>query len=128
MKDSPKILMFIVIGFFMAMFILKSGFGNYKQDTTVNAMTETIRSTAISSRDDSARVKKGQFRIDKSNFERDFKSAIDKNKNIKLANPTYTFDYLDDGQGGVKAIKVVVKSDGNRKYQATTVLSNGKDK
>lgn len=128
MKDIPKILMFIVIGFFVMMFVFKNGFGNYKQDTTINAMTETIRSTAISNRDDSARVVKGQFRIDKTSFERNFKTAIDKNKNIKLASPTYKFDYLDDGNGGVKAIKVVVTSDGNRTYQATTVLSNGADK
>lgn len=93
-----------------------------KQDSNMKSITETLRTTAISNRDDSSRIERGQFKLMQSNFESDFKKKFSNTKNLKAEVTSYDFDYLSDGKGGVKAIKVIVVSE-KKTYQATCVLN-----
>lgn len=107
-------------GLFLVVFIFYYSSQNYINNTNVKSMQDALRTTALSNRDDSARVNRGTFILKKGNFQKDFKKVFDENHS--LTNPKYTFDYLDDGNGGIKAIKVKVSDDNNKKYQATCIL------
>lgn len=126
LRDIPKLVMLIFIGMFLIFTIGNYAIKGYTQDSTVKAMTETLRTTAIANRDNSARVERGQFRINKSKFQSDFTKKFSISKNIKKEDSNFNFDYLDDGKGGIKAIKAKVTS-GNQNYQATCILDVAKD-
>lgn len=85
-------------------------------------MQETLRTTAIANRDDSARIERGRFILMKDSFEQDFKEKFNRGKNLNNPTTKYDFEYLTDGKDGIKAIKVKVVS-GKETYQATCVLN-----
>lgn len=127
LADFPKKLIFIFLGMFLilgiGMYVLK----NYQADSSTQSIQETLKSTALENRDNSSRVEKGTFKIVKNDFESDFKKSMKYNRNYKLKKDAkYNFDYLSDGNGGIKAIKVKVTDNGET-YQGTCVLSVGSD-
>jgi hypothetical protein len=97
--------------------------GGFQQDSTIQTLNETLRSTALANRDDSARVNRGQFKLQIEQFEREFIRNFESNQNVNSENPLidYNFDYLHDGLGGVKAIQVQITKDGQT-FQATAVV------
>ena len=66
--------------------------------------------------------KKGVFILNKESFEEDFILKYESIKNIKVEPESFQFDYLDNPEGGIKAIKVKMISD-NVEYQATNILN-----
>lgn len=122
LRDMPKIILLMFVGFFMVLVVAYYSLNGYTQDSSVKSIQETLRTTAISNRDDSVRVEKGRFVLMKDEFEKDFKEKFNKGKNLKNDTTDYDFDYLTDGKDGVKAIKVKVVS-GKQTYQATCVLN-----
>lgn len=124
LRDFPKIIMMMFIGFFLMLLIAIYSINNYKQDSSVNAVNETLKATALQNRDDSARVNRGQFRLNRADFEKDFKERLSLNRSLVVKSTTkYYFDYLDDNKGGIKAIKVKIANDGLDSYQGTTILN-----
>lgn len=121
LRDWPKMILLTFTGLFLVVFIFYYSSQNYINNTNVKSIQDALRTTALSNRDDSARVNRGTFILKKENFQKDFKKVFDENHS--LTNPKYTFDYLDDGNGGIKAIKVKVSDDNNKKYQATCILN-----
>ncbi|EUJ34183.1 hypothetical protein [Brochothrix campestris] len=127
LADFPKKLIFIFLGMFLILGIGTYVMKNYQSDSSTQSIQETLKATALENRDNSSRLEKGTFKVVKPTFESDFKKSMAYNRNYKLdKEAAYTFDYLDDGQGGIKAIKVKVTDNGET-YQATCVLSLGQD-
>lgn len=121
LRDMPKLILVMFVGFFMVLLIAYYSLNGYEQDSSVKSMQETLRTTAIANRDDSARVERGRFILIKDQFEKDFKQKFNKGKNLNALTTKYDFDYLTDGKDGIKAIKVKVVSK-DQTYQATCVL------
>lgn len=121
LRDMPKLILVMFVGFFMVLLIAYYSIYGYEQDSSVKSMQETLRTTAIANRDDSARVERGRFILIKDQFEKDFKQKFNKGKNLNALTTKYDFDYLTDGKDGIKAIKVKVVSK-DQTYQATCVL------
>jgi uncharacterized lipoprotein YmbA len=97
--------------------------GNYQTDVESLSLTETLRTTALANRDDSARVSQGDFYLDKENFEKEFEQTIKRQASYQNSKLTITFDYLISANGqGIKAIRVSV-FDGRKTDQATCILS-----
>lgn len=127
MEDIPKTLSYLFFGCVLLLFIFKMGISTYKQDSIVNLMQQNLKVSALESKDDTARLKKGQFKLDVPEFERKFEKRMVDDKDFKTqSQPSFNYEYLGDGNGGIKAIKIKANIDG-RVYQATNVLSNGKD-
>lgn len=109
----------VVLAGFIAFMFLNS----YSSDSNAMTLTETLRSTALSNKDDAARISPGEFYMDKENFEKEFSESILKQPLYKGKKVEITFDYLKtNDQKGVKGIKVFVEADGVID-QATCVLS-----
>lgn len=119
LRDFPYVILFFFLGIIL---IIISGIyyqSNYKQDSIVLGLTETIRSSAISNANNSSRLQKGELFITKGDFEEDFKKRIATNSNVKVSKDAiYKFEYLDNENGATKAIRVQIK-DGDLTYQAT---------
>lgn len=92
---------------------------SYDQDAVVLAITETVRSTAISNADYSSRVEPGELYVLKDDFEQDFQERIIQNQNANISDDaTYEYEYLDHDSGASKAIRVIIR-DNDKRYQAT---------
>ena len=122
LRDMPKLILLMFVGFFLILFISYYSVKGYIQDSSVKSMQETLRTTAIANRDDSARIERGRFILMKDSFEQDFKEKFNRGKNLNNPTTKYDFEYLTDGKDGIKAIKVKVVS-GKETYQATCVLN-----
>ncbi|HFK1488833.1 MULTISPECIES: hypothetical protein [Bacillus cereus group] len=123
MKEHPFILVIIVLGIFL---ISLSGYyyrENFTTDSVIQGITETVRASAVSNMDNSSRIQSGELYLSKDEFEKDFKKRIGSNKLVKISNDAkYRFDYLDNKNGSVKAIKTIIQ-DGKNTYQATYKVS-----
>ncbi len=123
LKDHPFILIIIILGFFL---ISIGGYyyrENFTNDSVMQGMTETVRTSAISNADNSSRIQSGELFIIKSEFEKDFRKRIETNKLVKISKDAkYEFKYLDNSNGSTKAIRAIVH-DGENTYQATCKLS-----
>lgn len=122
MRDVPRMMGILFFGWFFIVLIFYYGSNQYSQDSTIKTMQETIKVTAISNRDDSARITRGTFLLNKESFERDFILKYQSIKNVKAESESFDFDYLDNPEGGIKAIKVKVISN-DVEYQATSILN-----
>ena len=116
----------MLMGTLVVLMIVYYGQNQYKQDSTIQTLQENLRTTAITNRDDSSRVTKGTFYIDRGQFEQDFKEKYARIKNTQSEASDYNFEYLENPIGGIKAIKVKVKIGGQR-YQATCILDVAND-
>lgn len=97
--------------------------GNYQTDVDSLTLTETLRSTALANRDDSARVNQGDFYLDKESFEKDFERTIKRQGTYQNRSLTIDFEYLmASNEKGIKAIRVSI-FDGRKTDQATCILS-----
>lgn len=123
LRDFPYVILLMFIGI---IFIVISGIyyqKNYKQDSVVLGLTETVSTSAITSADNSSRLNDGELYIDKAKFEEDFKAKISDNLSVKISeNATFTFNYLDNDNGSTKAIRVLINDNGQT-YQATAKVN-----
>ncbi|WP_437834465.1 hypothetical protein ACQRXC_29430 (plasmid) [Niallia taxi] len=123
LRDIPFTLWLMVAGILLIVVTGMYYQTNYKQDSVVLGLTETVRTTAINNADNSSRINPGELFISKNGFESDFKKRMTANKNVKISeNATYEFKYLENENGATKAIKVLIK-DGATTYQATTKVT-----
>lgn len=96
---------------------------SYNQDSVMQGMTESIRTTAIENIDNGSRIEPGKIHLMKDDFEEDFKKTVKKSFNTQISEEaTFQFEYLKDTNGSIKAIRVIV-TDGERSYQATTKVN-----
>lgn len=126
MRDISSVVMFTIFCFTLIFISTKYSMENYKQDTVVMNVNETLRATVIANRDDSARLKEGTFKIDKENFEKDFEKRLATSDQVSTEDGSLVFDYLETGEGNIKAVKVKIKGESNS-YQATTILDTASD-
>lgn len=91
-------------------------------DTNIQAMVETVRSTAISNVNYKSRVQPGEVYIQKDSFESDFKRIISNSGTANFSSEvSFDFDYLDNNSGSTRAIRVVA-SDNGKEYGATVIV------
>ncbi|TRZ39368.1 hypothetical protein CEQ21_07345 (plasmid) [Niallia circulans] len=123
LRDIPYTLWLMIAGIILIVVTGMYYQTNYKQDSVVMGLTETVRTSAINNADNSSRINPGELYISKDGFEEDFKKRMAANKNVKISETaTYEFKYLDNENGATKAIKVLIKDDVNT-YQATAKVS-----
>lgn len=122
LRDFPYVIWIAFLGILM---ILITGYvylTNYKDDSTVQGLTESIRTTAIANVDNSSRIERGSVYLEKEEFESDLKKQVKENINVKTEEELeIIFDYLDNADGSTKAIRVVVDNAGTE-YQATVKI------
>lgn len=123
LRDLPFTLWFMIIGIFLIIILGMYYQTNFKQDSVVLSLTETIRTTAIHNADNSSRINPGELYISITNFEQDFIERMSTNSNGKISeDATYKFYYLTKDNGAIKAIKVLIK-DGPITYQVTAKVT-----
>lgn len=123
LRDIPFMIWIMFVGIFLIVVTGMYYQNNYKQDSVVMGLTETVRTSAINNADNSSRINPGELYISKDGFEQDFRKKMSANKNVKLSNAAkYEFKYLDNENGATKAIRVLIK-DGDTIYQATAKVS-----
>ena len=122
----PKTLLILFVGFTFLAGVMFYAFTNYRQDAIVVTANETIRSAVISSRDYSARVNQGQFKLQIELFESEFIRLFNENRNLESEakeDIQFTFDYLEDGEGGILAIRVEIGLN-DQVFQTTVILNS----
>lgn len=121
-RDSIATILRFIVAFSFVAVVAYYGLSNYNVKTSEQSVTETLRVSVYNNRDDSARINKGQFRLDQEAFEKEFTSTFAKANGVQHANTTkHTFSYLDDGNGGVLAVKVKTVIDGVT-YQGSCIV------
>lgn len=114
----------ILITFFGGL-LFYYGRTNVQVDTIQENLTETLRVSVINNRDDSARVRRGIFILDRGSFETSFQDLFEKNTHIEIEDSAYTFEYLEDTANSdlaaIKAVRATIDFDGV-KYKATSVV------
>lgn len=119
----PRKVALISLSFLIVTGLVVFVLGNYKTDVETLTLTETLRTTALANRDDSARVNQGDFYLDKESFEKDFEQSIKRQGTYQNRSLSIDFEYLmAANEKGIKAIRVSV-SDGRKSDQATCILS-----
>lgn len=122
LRDIPNFFMIILVSFVLIFTGVKYQVSNFQQDSAVTNINETLRTTVIANRDDSSRLHEGTFKIDKENFEKDFKKRLISNDQFNEKADSLLFDYLENEDGSIKGIKVKITGEKNT-YQATSVLN-----
>lgn len=117
LRDYPAIIGLVFVGLFLLVITAIFYQNDYKQNSIVMGLTETVRTSAISNADHSSRLKEGELFISIEDFEQDFGEKIQLNKNVK-SEATYSFDYLKSNVGAIKSIRVYLDNEGTE-YQAT---------
>lgn len=123
LRDLPFTLWLMLMGILLIIVIGIYYQTNFKQDSIVLSLTETIRTTAIHNADNSSRINPGELYITIHEFEKDFEERMSVNNKVKISDAAiYKFEYLKNENGAIKAIKVLI-IDGTIKYQATAKVT-----
>lgn len=124
MDDHINTITMMFLGFLFLIILGISHREQYDQDHAVMAITETIRSSAISNANHRSRLSPGEFYIQKESFEDTFERLVYENRVMRLSEGAeITFDYLEDEEtGSTKAIRVIINESDNKVYQATAVV------
>lgn len=123
-RDTANIVLTGLVVAVMVGLLVFYGRTNLDVDSNQVGMTEMIRTTVINNRDDSARVQRGTFILDKDNFETDFKELFARGRNLSSSDDVdYDFEYLKDGskEDAVKAVRVTVLVNGTE-FKATSIV------
>lgn len=101
---------------------------NYKHETLTMTLNEATKTSALLSVDNQSRVKEGELFLQKELFESKVKEIVLSNNTIKSKEElTFTFDYLANENGSIKALRVVA-SDGEATYQSTLKVDISEEK
>lgn len=91
-------------------------------------LNEATKTSALLSVDNQSRVKEGELFLQKELFESKVKEIVLSNNTIKSKEElTFTFDYLANENGSIKALRVVA-SDGEATYQSTLKVDISEEK
>lgn len=120
MKDFPFTIFIMFFGLYLVIFTCHYKIEEFRTNSLLLSITETAKIAGFQSLDNSARAETGTVEMTTDNFEMSFENKFSKNVNVKLKNPTYSYDYLKANDGTIMAVRVVVTDD-NTKYQATYI-------
>ncbi|KPG70833.1 hypothetical protein [Enterococcus sp. RIT-PI-f] len=123
MTQYFKQITIVLLGMVFMLMISWFFVGSLKRDTESFNLVEALRSTAISNKDDSARIQPGAFYLNEENFEKEFTESVKKQPIYAKEAVNISFNYLrtDDGKG-IKAIRAYVEVN-SQVEEATCVLS-----
>lgn len=126
LRDSAVVMVTVMLGITLIIIITNYFLGDYKQNTVVQGITETVRVAAYENTDDSSRVERGELYVVRDEFEESFKEKIEGNNVVgesgvigKEGDIEYKFEYLPVSEDEpLKGIRVKM-DDGEQEYQAT---------
>ncbi len=119
MKNNPKWMILIVLGFVFIAFCVYQSMQSYRYNDLSKEMKEAAQVAINKNLDKSIRVDEKKVIFVESEFEKEFEKIFSKNQNFKTKS--YSFDYLKTSEGFYKAIKIKVVDDQDSPYQITFV-------
>ncbi|MFA1782397.1 hypothetical protein ACDX77_19170 [Bacillus velezensis] len=119
MKNFPKWMILIVLGFVFIAFCVYQSTQSYRYNDLSKEMKEAAQVAINKNLDKSIRVDEKKVIFVESEFEKEFKKIFSKNQNFKTKS--YSFDYLKTSEGFYKAIKIKVVDDQDSPYQITFI-------
>ncbi|WFP05461.1 hypothetical protein [Bacillus velezensis] len=119
MKNFPKWMILIVLGFVFIGFCVYQSMQSYRYNDLSKEMKEAAQVAINKNLDKSIRVDEKKVIFVESEFEKEFEKIFSKNQNFKTKS--YSFDYLKTSEGFYKAIKIKVVDDQDSPYQITFV-------
>lgn len=114
---STMLLMFL--GFYLTANIVFYSLEYYKRDSIVLTMIESAKVAGVTSIDGSSRVTPKQVKITEETFENTFETYFQRNLNVKMNVKDYSYHYLKDAAGNIKAVQVIVTDENGTEYQTT---------
>lgn len=114
---STMLLMFL--GFYLTANIVFYSLEYYKRDSIVLTMIESAKVAGVTSIDGSSRVTPKQVKITEETFENTFETFFQRNLNVKMNVKDYSYHYLKDAAGNIKAVQVIVTDENGTEYQTT---------
>lgn len=122
MKDISWSASLIIIGLVIIVSI-----GSYmrldtQSDSTIQTMTETIRSASINNVNHKSRINQGEVYLLKDSFEDDFERILTQSSVFAFGEDVeFEYEYLEDEEtGSLKGIRVIAH--GEQVYQATAIV------
>lgn len=117
-----KIALILIVGMSILGLYLAYSMSSFREDARSQVAQEALRTAVLASRDDSARVDEGVFKLNKPAFEAYFMVLFHENQ-VGHAVDTFEFEYLaGQAEDSVLAIRVILIGDDHRD-EVTTVLS-----
>jgi len=114
---STMLLMFL--GFYLTANIVFYSLEYYKRDSIVLTMIESAKVAGVTSIDGSSRVTPKQVKITEETFENTFETFFQRNLNVKMNVKDFSYHYLKDAAGNIKAVQVIVTDENGTEYQTT---------
>lgn len=126
-RDLPEIIRVVIVGVVMILVMFFFMGSSIQRDETIYTMNQVVRASAISNVDHASRIEKGQLFITKSDFEKDVVDQLNhSNGELFDSDTIYNFDYLEDENNAVKAVRLNVNTNGND-YQSTVIVNIADD-
>lgn len=107
------------LGFYLTANIVFYSLEYYKRDSIVLTMIESAKVAGVTSIDGSSRVTPKQVKITEETFENTFETFFQRNLNVKMNVKDYSYHYLKDAAGNIKAVQVIVTDENGTEYQTT---------
>lgn len=120
MRHTPKWMIFFVVGMVAVITITVFSVQSYRYNDLTDSLSESANIALTQSMDNSTRAIEGKTTIVESIFEEKFKEQFSKS-NVKVKVKKYSFDYLKDSEGYLKAIKIKVTDDEDTTYPITFI-------
>ena len=125
MRDFPFMIFIMFFGLYLILFTCHYKIEEFRYNSLILSITETAKIAGFQSLDNSIRAETGTVDITSEDFEMSFEKKFLDNVNVKLKNPSYSYDYLRAENGTIMAIRVVVKDETDTQYQATYISDIG---
>lgn len=121
-RDFIELGLSSVLILLVVMMIMHHDTSAVNQEETVQIMNTAIRTNALSNANHASRIQEGQLFINKEGFENDVRNELENaDVNILSEDATFTFHYLEEDSGSIKAVRLFLETYG-REYQATAIV------
>lgn len=108
-------------GLYLVLFTCQYKIEEFRYNSLILSITESAKVAGFQSLDNSVRAETGTAEVTSENFEISFEKKFQDTVNVKLENPSYSYDYLRADDGTIMAIRVAVTDETKTKYQATYI-------
>ncbi|MGG3641482.1 hypothetical protein [Bacillus gobiensis] len=125
MRDFPFIILIIFFGLYLVLFTCHYKVEEFRYNSLILSITEAAKIAGFQSLDNSVRADAGTVEITRENFEMSFQRKLRDTLNVKLKDPSYSYDYLRAEDGTIMAIRIVVTDETNTPYQVTYISDIG---
>lgn len=125
MRDFPFIIFIIFFGLYLVVFQTNYKIEEFRHNSLILSITESAKIAGFQSLDNSARIQTGKAKITPEKFEINFENIFQDNVNVRLDNPSYSYDYLKNEDDTILAIRVIITDERNTNYQATYITDVG---